>query len=260
MNKISAVIIAKNNENDIKRCLTSLKDVADEIIVVDAFSQDRTPEISKKLGATVYQIEWHGYSRNKNYGNQKASHDFILSIDSDEALSPELAAAIIAAKPDLGSLYTFNRRTNYCGKWIRHCGWYPDVKLRLFDRRVAQWEGDFVHEQLQFDPKIPVQHLSGDLLHYSFNSISDHIKRLDRYSTLAAQDIVRKNKRVPLWEIVISPLVKFLKTYFLKLGVLDGFYGFCISIISGVDVFIRYAKVREAYLAQYNKARPESNL
>lgn len=243
MNKISAVIISHNNEADIGRCLKSLKTVADEIIVVDGFSDDKTVNICREHGAIVHSLEWHGYAFNKNFGNQKASFDHILSIDSDEALSPELSASILSEKPHLAELYTFNRLTNYCGKWIRHCGWYPDIKLRLFDRRVAAWEGDFVHETLNYSSEAAVKHLSGDLLHYSFASISDHLQRIDTYSNLAADEIIDQDKSVPVLKVIFSPLVKFLKTYIVKLGMLDGFYGFCISILSALDIFVRNAKV-----------------
>lgn len=142
MAKISAVIIARNEENNIERCIKSLQGVADEVLLVDTGSADRTIKLAMSLGAEVLAIEWQSYARSKNIGNERAGYDHILSLDADEALSPELAAAILAEKPRLGSLYRFNRLTNYCGQWIRHCGWYPDPKLRLFDRRAAAGRGN----------------------------------------------------------------------------------------------------------------------
>lgn len=242
MDKISAVIITRNEAKNIGRCLASLQDVADEIIVVDAHSDDHTVEICRQHGAQVYLKDWEGYAANKNFGNERATHHHILSLDADEVLSPELARAIVAEKAQLKPLYSFNRLTNYCGQWIRHCGWYPDPKLRLFDRRIARWEGPFVHEYLACSSDLPVCHLPGDLWHYSFRSLSDHLQRVDRYSTLAAQELHNK-KAGGLWgKLLTAPPLKFFKCYVLKKGCLDGFYGFCICAISAFDIFIRYAK------------------
>ena len=242
MDKISAVIIALNEEKRIGRCLDSLVGIVDEVLVVDGHSTDRTVHICRERGARVVQAEWRGYAETKNFGNALASHDAILSIDSDEALSPELGRSIVAIKGEPSSLYEFNRLANYCGRWIRHCGWYPDRKLRLFDRRVARWEGE-VHEKLVHEPSLPVRHLQGDLLHYSFASLSDHLRRADRYSELAATDFLRRRKSGAFPRLLFSPPVKFLKSYFLERGFQDGFAGFCICSISAFDLFLRYVKV-----------------
>ena len=248
MPKISAVIIARNEENHIERCIKSLQGVADEILVVDTGSVDRTIGLAMSLGAEVLAIEWQGYARSKNIGNERASYDHILSLDADEALSPELREAILAEKPRLGGLYRFNRLTNYCGQWIRHCGWYPDPKLRLFDRRAARWEGEFVHESLQYDRSLEVKQLPGDLLHYSFESLNDHLRRVNHYSDLAAREIIEQGRHISAGKLWLSPPLKFFKSYILKQGWRDGFYGLCISAISAFDVFIRYAKVREGVI------------
>lgn len=242
MDKISAVIITRNEAKNIERCLISLQGVADEIVVVDAHSEDETANICRRHGARVFLKEWGGFAANKNFGNAQAAYDHILSVDADEALSPELAQAILAEKPRLKPLYTFNRLTNYCGRWIRHCGWYPDRKLRLFDRRIARWEGEFVHEYLAYPPDAAVCHLTGDLWHFSFDSLSDHLQRVDRYSTLAAQELHKKEVGGLWGKLITGPPLKFLKSYVFKNGWLDGFYGFCICSISAFDVFIRYAK------------------
>jgi glycosyltransferase involved in cell wall biosynthesis len=244
MEKISAVIITVNEERRIGACLDSLTGVVDEIVVVDGYSEDRTPELCRERGARVVQTEWRGYATTKNFGNELASHDAILSIDSDEALSPELAGSIHSIRGEPGSLYECNRLTRYCGHWIRHCGWYPDRKLRLFDRRVARWEGD-LHETLVHEPALPVHHLQGDLLHDSFPSLSDHLRRVDRYSELAAREFVRQEKGAAAWRLLFSPPGKFLKSYLLQRGFLDGFAGFCVCSISAFDLFLRYVKVLE---------------
>ena len=244
MLKLSAVIITYNEENNIERCLRSLRQVADEIVIVDSFSSDRTVEICKKYGAKIYERRWQGYSHTKNFGNQMAAYNQILSIDADEVLSPELEASILHMKANsLPGIYSFNRKTNYCGKWIHHCGWYPDVKIRFFDRTFARWEGEYVHEELSFKRSLAVRHLKGDLLHYSFESLGDHLQRVNKYSDLAASELLERDKGGAGFRMVFSPLSKFLKLYFLKKGFLDGFYGFCICAISAFDVLIRYAKV-----------------
>ena len=139
MTPISAVIITRNEAENISRCIESVQKVADEVIVVDAYSEDDTVEICKKLGARIFQKRWEGYSNSKNFGNDKAEHDFILSLDADEVLSDKLVESISIAKRNLTGVYRFNRLTNYCGKWIYYSGWYPDRKVRLFDRRIALW-------------------------------------------------------------------------------------------------------------------------
>lgn len=242
MDKVSAVIITKNEAANIRRCLESIQPVADEIIVVDAFSDDETPDICREFGAKVIQKAWEGYSQNKNFGNEQARYDHILSIDADEALSPELAQNILAEKKKLRKLYTFNRLTNYCDQWIHHCGWYPDKKLRLFDKRVAAWDNNPVHEEIKFPPDLKAHHIAGDLLHYSFKSLSDHIKRLNQYSNIAAQKLHTSNAGGFVTKLLVYPPLKFVKCYLLKKGFLDGFYGICICTISAFDVFIRYAK------------------
>ncbi len=256
MNKISAVIITYNEEANIGRCLQSLQGVVDEILVVDAFSADRTVEICREFQAQVVQKSWEGYSRNKNFGNAQARFDYILSIDADEALSPELAHSILAAKSNLRGAYTMSRLTNYCGRWIRHGGWYPDVKLRLFNRQDARWVGDFVHESLEFVRRVPRIHLKGDLLHYSFHSLADHLQRVNTYSDLAAREILHRNPTGILFKMLFSPPAKFIKGYVFQRGFLDGFHGLCIAAISAFDVFIRYAKVHELRQARKAEEKP----
>lgn len=239
---ITAVIIAKDEEKNLARCLASLLGVADEVIVADSGSKDRTAEIAAAAGARVVQLKWRGYSETKNEANALASHPYILSLDADEALSEELRQSLLAAKEKLNGAYSMNRRNHYCGKWIRRCGWYPDRKVRLFPAQQAQWKGEWVHEDLVLNEGLSPTHLQGDLLHYSYDSIDAHIGRVNKYSSLAADEILAKNKKGLLLRCLFAPGWKFFKSYFLQLGFLDRFYGFVICAVMAGEVFLKYAK------------------
>ena len=243
MTNISAVIITRNEEENIRRCLESITQVAEEIIVIDSYSTDNTVQICREYPVNVYKLDWHGYAYAKNFGIEKTSNDYILSIDADELLSEPLIHSIQTVKSQLTGAYSFNRLSNYCGQWIHHCGWYPDRKIRLFSKNNARWYGNFVHEKLQFDDHMEVINLKGNLLHYSFHSLSDHMQRVDQYSQLAAEELIQMKKRLIILKMIVLPFIKFLKSYIFQNGYLDGFYGFCICVISGFDVFLRYAKV-----------------
>ena len=242
MRKLTAVIITYNEARNIKRCILSLQSVADEIVVVDSFSTDATPSICKGLNVQFHQREWKGYSKQKNYGNGLATHDWILSIDADEALSGMLQESILTAKAS-GNHYNFafNRLTNYCGKWIKHSGWYPDKKIRMFNRIKDDWRGE-VHETLTVDSQ-SVKWLKGDLLHYSYHSVSDHVKRTDAYSTLGAKELFENGKKASVLKLLFNPWLKFNKMYFLKLGFLDGMAGFTIALITAYGTFLKYIKL-----------------
>lgn len=241
MSKISAVIITFNEERNIARCLESVKEVADEVLVVDSHSHDGTAGICREMGARVIDTDWMGYAATKNFGNQLAQHDYILSIDADEVLSRELIRSIQTAKQQLQGCYRVNRITNYCGRWVRHSGWYPDHKIRLFDRRSAQWHGE-VHETLVMEKLGEPQFLAGDLLHFSFNSPADHVQRVNRYSNLAARACSQKSAAELYLRMLLAPPITLLKIYLLRRGFLDGYAGLCIAVISAFDQFIRHAK------------------
>ncbi|RMG23433.1 MAG: hypothetical protein D6732_24780, partial [Methanobacteriota archaeon] len=147
--------------------------------------------------------------------------------------------------------------TNYCGKWIYHSGWYPDVKIRLFNRKETHWVGDYVHEELKFNAKPSVHHLQGDLWHFSFDSLEDHLQRVNKYSTLAAQELASHPQQFFLAKMLLSPIAKFLKVYLLQQGFRDGFYGFCIASISAFDIFIRYAKTIHLIKTGVKSSSPE---
>jgi len=246
--KISAVIIAKNEEKNIARAIESCLLVCDEIIVMDSGSTDKTIEIAKGYEkAKVFDVQWQGFSATKNLGNTEASGEYILSLDADEALSNNLIIEIQSLILD-GSAYKIPRLTNYCGKWIRYSGWRPDYQLRLFPRGKAQWNQNEVHEKLEHE--LIVKSLEHDLLHYSYYSISDHIQRIDSYTNLGAQMVLQKKQSFLLVHAVFRSKFKFIRMYILKLGFLDGFYGFIIAMIAAYVVFIKYAKAA-SLLRQY---------
>ena len=240
MPKISAVIITKNEATNIARCLQSLQAVVAEILVIDAFSTDETVKIAQELGAKVIQTKWEGYSQNKNYGNQFAKHDWILSIDADEVLSPELMHSIQALKLEQNNIYSINRLNNYCGQWIKYCGWHPDWNNRLFHRKTAKWKGDFVHEKLTFSSATKIIRLEGLLYHYSYQNSADHWQRIERYAQLSAQQLFQNGKKATFIKLWLAPVARFIRTYFIKLGFLDGRAGWTISVRAGYLVYHKY--------------------
>jgi glycosyltransferase involved in cell wall biosynthesis len=247
MTGLSAVIITKNEERNIGRCLQSLKDVADEIVVVDSGSTDRTKDICKEENVRFHFHEWEGYKEQKNFANSLAKHPLILSIDADEALSDDLRASILEVKENpQADGYEVNRLTNYCGKWIHYSGWYPDRKLRLFNRNKFKWGGEKIHEvviPLEKDNK--TSRLQGDLLHYSYYTISEHISQANHFTDLTAELAVEKGKKSSLIKILFSPVFKFMRDYIFKLGFLDGYYGYIICRISAQATFLKYSKIRQ---------------
>jgi glycosyltransferase involved in cell wall biosynthesis len=245
--KISAVIITLNEERNIGRCLESLKNVADEIVVVDSFSTDKTADICETYGVRFIQHLFEGHIEQKNYAVSQAEFDCVLSLDADEALSEELARSILNATGNWSwDGYRFNRLTHYCGKWIRHSGWYPDAKLRLWDRRKGRWGGVNPHDHVVMDAGSRIRHLGGDLLHYSYHSIADHIAQINRFSEIAARAAFSQGRKANIFgDILLNPFLTFFKKYIVKLGILDGYEGFVISIHTAYGKFLKYAKLNE---------------
>jgi glycosyltransferase involved in cell wall biosynthesis len=246
MNALSAVIITHNEARNIARCIESILPLVNDIVLVDGYSQDDTVAICKKYKQVrLLQHEWMGYSETKNWGNRQAHNDWIISLDADEALSPLLASSIREwqqlQKPIPAS---FNRLTNYCGHWVRYSGWYPDTKTRIFDRRTTQWVGH-VHEKLQLPEMIPVQHLKGDCLHYSYYTVAEHYNQSMKYSRLSAEAMYEKGKKAPWYKFIINPVFKFLSNYIFKLGFLDGITGFRIAKISTQAVYFKYKYLKK---------------
>jgi glycosyltransferase involved in cell wall biosynthesis len=202
--KISAAIITYNEERNIARVLESLR-CCDEIVVIDSGSNDRTIELATKLGARVIDSVWRGFAGQKNYASEHCVHDWVLSLDADEALSEALEAEIWQIKkngPQFDA-YTMPRLAQYLGRWILHSGWYPDRKIRLFDRRRAKWVGDYVHESVAVEGTIG--HLKSNILHFTCSSLSEHLKTMDRYTTLAAEQLVEQKREIGWTQLALDP-------------------------------------------------------
>ena len=242
MSTISAVIITKNEEKNIERCLNSLDGVVDEIILFDSQSEDRTLEIAERFGVKVFQCEWKGYAKTKNEANKKVSNDYVLWLDADEALSEELRSSIAREKELLVGAYTIARRNNYCGTWLMHGGYYPDRKIRLFPKGKGFWQGDFVHEALNVEDGIEVKNLEGDILHYSYYTTAEHAERIDKYASLGAERVKENLNSINLFKLIFSPPFRFLKSYILQLGFLDGKAGFNCTALTTKEVFLKYKK------------------
>lgn len=247
MEKISAVIITLNEERNIGRCIESLRGVADEVVVVDSGSTDRTEEICRTAGVHFEHHDWAGYSEQKNYANSLATHPWALSIDADEALSPELRKSLIALKEtglESGTVYSVNRLNNYCGQWIHHCGWYPDARVRLWRKGVAEWDG-LVHEELRYTTELRQRKLAGDLLHYSFYSFEDFAQRQIHYASLAAHKAHAANKKTSILGVWLRPGWTFFRNYILKGGFRDGYAGYTICRMSAFYTFMKYEQLHE---------------
>jgi len=248
MIKLSVVIITFNEEKNIARCLNSIKNLADEIIVVDTFSTDKTIEICQSFEVKIIQHKFEGYVEQKNYAVSQANYNHILSLDADEVVSETLLSSINEVKKNFNADgYTMNRLTNYSGKWIKHSGWYPDVKLRLFDRRKGKWTGLIIHEKFELYQGGTTKHLKGDLLHYSFYSINDHKKQSSKYTSLGAEAYFKMGIKAPFYKVWGGPIVKFIRDYFFNLGFLDGKEGFVICWISAGATFTKYRKLKNLY-------------
>jgi len=242
--KITATVITLNEEHNIAEALQSLS-WADEIIVVDSESTDRTVEIAHRFTDRVFIRPWPGYSAQKNFAAAEAANDWIFSLDADERVSPELADQLKKLKLDVPARAAFEmpRLTSYLGRWIKHSGWHPDYKLRLYGRKRASWQGDFVHEALEVHGQ--VERVKGNILHYTVRDASEHHLRMDRYTTLAARQMSSRGKHVSIASLLLSPAVVFLRSYIFKLGLLDGIPGLAIARFAAHYEFLKNLKVWE---------------
>jgi glycosyltransferase involved in cell wall biosynthesis len=246
MPKLSVVIITFNEERNIGRCIESVREVADEIVVVDSFSTDKTRAICEKHGVNFIEHAFDGHIQQKNFAITQAKFPHQLSLDADEALSEDLKTEILKIKNDWRyDSYRMNRLTNYCGKWIHHCGWYPDTKLRLYDSTKGRWGGVNPHDKFELNPGSKIDFLKGDILHYSYYTVEEHIRQADKFSTIAAKELIGLGKSVSYFQIIINPVAKFIRNYILRLGFLDGFYGFLICRIAAHETFLKYTKARQ---------------
>ncbi|MGD8593365.1 MAG: glycosyltransferase family 2 protein [Gammaproteobacteria bacterium] len=243
MPKISACIISFNEEKKIEDCLKSLQPVVDEIIVVDSLSTDKTLEIVAKYTDKIFEQKFLGHVEQKNLAVSKASHDWILSLDCDERLSAQLQDSIKNIKNNLSlyDAYKMPRKTFYVYRWLNHC-WYPDKKVRLFDKNKARWGGTNPHDKVIVSSD-NIQELKGDILHYSFDSVSAHIQTLDKFTEIGAQEIIKKGKKVSVWSPLLHAKWTFVRMYLVRGGFLDGFAGLVASILSFMHAFVKYSKV-----------------
>jgi len=249
MEKISVVIITFNEEQNIARCLNSVKNIADEIVVVDSFSTDNTESICAELGIKFIKHKFEGYILQKNYALAQASNDIVLSLDADEELSEELQNSILKTKNNfVGDGYYMNRLTKIGKKWIKHSGWYPDTKLRLFNRKKGKWGGLDPHDEFRFfqksDQKKSVLKLKGDLLHHSFNSFDDLEKQTLNFAKLSAKAYYDNGRKAHLLKILLNPLLRFTRDYFFNKGIINGKMGLKVSFNNAKATYLKYKFLR----------------
>ncbi len=246
--KISAAIITLDEEENLGRCLASLRGVADEVVVVDSGSTDGTERIAREAGAIFVPQRWLGYGPQKNLAADRASHDWVLSLDADEALSQVLRESVLRVKAEgpRADAYEVNRLNSYCGRFLRHSGWYPDRKVRLWRRGAARWAEATIHELVEPAPGARVARLEGDLLHYTIRDRAQHMKVIDKFTSLSAEALLREGRGGDAWKRFVSPAATFLRGYVLKAGFLDGRAGFDVCRLSAYATWLKYAKLRAA--------------
>jgi glycosyltransferase involved in cell wall biosynthesis len=243
--RLSVTVIAWNEEERLRACLESVA-WADEIIVVDAESTDKTAALAREFTDRVWVRPWPGFATQKNFALGQATGDWVLSLDADERVTPDLAdrirAILTADGPADG--YSVPRRNIFWGAWVRHGGLYPDYQLRLFRRGAGRFVDDAVHESVRVDGR--VEALGEALLHQSYRDLEDFVRRSNRYSTLAARDWLRRGRRVSLGALIMKPLGRFLSMYIVQRGFLDGWRGLVLAVLYAEYVFLRMAKAWEA--------------
>jgi glycosyltransferase involved in cell wall biosynthesis len=249
MIKLSVVIITFNEEKNIERCLNSVKEVADEIVILDSFSKDKTKEICEKYGAKFFEHKFDGHIEQKNRAIAYASYAYVLSLDADEALNETLKESILKVKENFNKQgYYMNRLTNYCGHWVKHCGWYPDRKLRLFDKHKGHWTGTNPHDKYElFEGDEKAGHLKGDILHYSYYTLDDHYSQVEYFTNIASKAYYAKGKKAGIHKLILNPVSKFISHYIINLGFLDGKAGYLISRISAYATWLKYKKLRDLH-------------
>ena len=242
MPKISACIISFNEEKKLEDCLKSLQPIVDEIIIVDSLSTDDTLKIAQRYTDKIFNQKFLGHIEQKNLAVSKAGYDWILSLDCDERLTPELQQSILAIKDNLDAAdaYCMHRKTFYIYRWLNHC-WYPDTKTRLFNKTTSHWGGTNPHDRIITQGK-NIRLLRGDIQHYSFSSISEHLKTIDKFTEIGADELIKKGKRFTIFSPLTHASWTFIKLYFIKRGFLDGFAGLVVSVLSYMHVFVKYTK------------------
>jgi len=248
VNPLSAVLITRNAAAILEPCLDSLA-FADEIVVVDSASTDATAELAARKGARVVQKEWLGFGRQRQFAVEQARHDWVLCVDADERVSPQLAASIKAALAAPASpVFRMARRNRFLGRWLAHGEGYPDWSLRLFNRMNARWSDDLVHEKVLF--AVTPGTLGGDLMHDSVDDLSTYMERQNRYTTLAARQAFEQGRSAGIFHLLLSPVVRFIKFYLMRLGFLDGLPGLLHISIGCINSYVKYAKLIELRKAE----------
>ncbi len=246
---LSVVIITYNEEKNIERCLKSVQGLADEIIVLDSYSKDGTEKICKQYGVKFYQHIFDGHIEQKNRAVGLCNNQHVLSLDADEALSEKLRESLLAIKENfLCEGYYMNRLTNYCGVWIKHSGWYPDKKLRLFNKQYGAWGGINPHDKyILSDSDAHTGFLDGDILHYSYYSRAEHYKQTEYFSKIAANAYFDKGKKFYWYQLIINPATKFISHYFIRKGFLDGAAGFTIARLAAWGTYLKYKQLHSVW-------------
>ncbi len=245
MSSLTVITITRDEERNIADCLESVR-WADQIVVVDSGSKDRTVELARRHTSDVYGIVWEGYGHARNFALDHAAGPWILWLDADERVTPELAEEIqelVKRDEKECSGYLVARRAYFLGKWIKHCGWYPSRVVRLFRKGRGRFSETRVHERLELQGNVGI--LRHDLLHFTDPDLRQYLTKLNKYTTLAAQDMAANGKAFGLWDLLVRPPFLFVKMYFLRLGFLDGIHGFVLSVLSSAYVFSKYAKLWE---------------
>ena len=243
---LSVVIITFNEEKNIGRCLDSIEGLSKDVVVVDSFSTDKTKAICVEKNVRFIEHPFDGHIEQKNYAVSQAKNQYVLSLDADEALTPGLKDAIIKIKKNWEyDAYSFNRLTNYCGQWIKHCGWYPDKKLRLWDAAKGHWGGENPHDMVLMNKTATLKHVPLDILHYSFYTEQQHLKQIDYFTDISSKAAFNNGVKSSAFKIFYKSKFKFFRDYVLKAGFLDGYYGFVVCRNSGYAAGLKYKKIAQ---------------
>lgn len=246
MEPVSVVIITFNEAENIGRCIDAAAKVAAEVVVLDSFSTDATETIAKQKGALFFQHKFEGHIQQKNKALSFAKNEWVLSLDADEVLSEKTIQQIQQLRDwNNYDAFSFNRLNNYCGQWIKHGGWYPDRKVRLFRKSAGQWGGTNPHDKFELNQPSNIKHIDADILHYSYRTHAEHIAQSQKFSAIAAHALYAAGKRNALIKALLGPPVKFVRDYIFRLGFLDGKNGFLIAYISAKAVYWKYSRLQQ---------------
>ena len=253
--KLSTIIITYNEAQNIERCIRSVQKVSDEVVILDSFSTDRTPDICRSLGVRFEQRVYRNQIDQKNHVLTLAAHDHVLSLDGDEALSEELADSILHEKENgfPNHAYLLNRLSFYCGKWIRHGDWYPDWKLRLWNKHRANWGGVNPHDRVFPEKGINPQKLNGDLFHFTFATYSEHKNQVKKYAEISAASYLSRKRKFALFRMILSPITCLVKSYLFKGGFLDGQHGWQIIKLAMMEKYLKYKRLRQLQKEDTNR-------